>query len=295
MSECTPTVSIGMPVYNGEQFLRLSLDALQAQDFEDFELVISDNASTDATPDICAEYAARDPRIRYSANEANIGAIRNFERVRDLCAGKYFMWASCHDLWEPTFVSTCVDVMERHPSVVVCYPVADWIDLANQRSEVIPCTLETRGLDLASRVQVVLWGLQYCYPIYGLIRGDAARQLTLDRLIVGPDMLALFELSLLGDFAMVPETLLHIRRMPNHGDWAALVERSLNTTLTPANARRLYWRMVAEHLRIVHRRLRRLSRKLMLDLLVLFCMLTKYRYIRTDLARAAQREADLCP
>ncbi|MEM4134638.1 MAG: glycosyltransferase, partial [Candidatus Micrarchaeia archaeon] len=79
-----PLVSIGMPVYNGERFIRQALDSLLAQDYENFELIISDNASEDKTPEICLEYAARDKRIRYYRNEKNMGAAWNFKRVFDL-------------------------------------------------------------------------------------------------------------------------------------------------------------------------------------------------------------------
>ena len=79
-----PRVSIGLPVCNGENYLKQALDSIMAQTYTDFELIISDNASTDRTAQICKEYANRDPRIRYYRNEKNLGAARNFNYVFEL-------------------------------------------------------------------------------------------------------------------------------------------------------------------------------------------------------------------
>ncbi|MHB1620727.1 MAG: glycosyltransferase family 2 protein [Sulfuricella sp.] len=113
----TPKVSIGMPVYNGEKFIFEALDSLIAQTFTDFELIISDNASTDGTEAICREYAARDPRIRYVRQSENRGPVANFQFVLDEAAGKYFMWAAADDEWSPTFVSECCTVLENDSSI----------------------------------------------------------------------------------------------------------------------------------------------------------------------------------
>lgn len=107
-----PVVSIGMPVYNGARYLRDALDALLAQTWTDFELVISDNASTDETERICRAYAQKDARIRYVRQEYNHGPVFNFRYVLDEARGKYFMWAACDDRWEPFCLSQWVSVLE---------------------------------------------------------------------------------------------------------------------------------------------------------------------------------------
>jgi glycosyltransferase involved in cell wall biosynthesis len=98
-SPTIPQVSIGMPVYNGAQYIREALDTLLDQSFADFELIISDNASTDATESICREYAAREARISYVRQKSNIGAPANFHYVLECAVGRYFMWAACDDRW----------------------------------------------------------------------------------------------------------------------------------------------------------------------------------------------------
>jgi glycosyltransferase involved in cell wall biosynthesis len=114
----TPTVSIGMPVYNGEKFIREALDSLLVQTFTDFELIISDNASTDATELICREYAARDLRIYYVRHEVNRGAPANFQFVLDKARGKYFMWAAADDVRSPDFIEKNYCFLENNQNFV---------------------------------------------------------------------------------------------------------------------------------------------------------------------------------
>lgn len=95
-----PSVSIGMPVYNGEKYIREALDSLLVQTFEDFELIISDNCSTDGTLIVCKEYASRDSRVRYIRQDTNIGANANFEFVLRQASGGFFMWLACDDYIE---------------------------------------------------------------------------------------------------------------------------------------------------------------------------------------------------
>lgn len=103
-----PKVSIGMPVYNGEPFIRKALDSLLVQTFTDFELIISDNASTDRTEAMCREYALRDPRIRYVRQSENHGVFFNFQFVLDEARGEYFMWAAADDMWDRKWIECLV-------------------------------------------------------------------------------------------------------------------------------------------------------------------------------------------
>jgi glycosyltransferase involved in cell wall biosynthesis len=123
-----PLVSIGMPLYNGGEYLELALRSLLTQTYENFELVICDNASTDGSEEICKSYADADSRIEFSKNNANLGSIKNFKKVFELSSGEYFVWASCHDLWSPNFLEQCVRVLQEEPSVALCYAKSFWID-----------------------------------------------------------------------------------------------------------------------------------------------------------------------
>jgi len=114
-----PKVTIGMPVYNGATTIRRALDGLLAQSFDDFELIISDNASTDATAEICQEYAARDSRVRYVRQSENIGASMNFRFVLFEADTPYFMWVAADDLWAPSFLARHFAVLEADPGIVL--------------------------------------------------------------------------------------------------------------------------------------------------------------------------------
>jgi len=116
-----PRMSIGLPVFNGGRFLKDTVDSVLAQTFDDFELIISDNASTDDTEEIARAYAARDQRVRYFRNEANLGAAKNFNRVFELARGEYFKWTAHDDICAPSFLLRCIEVLDRDPSVTLCY------------------------------------------------------------------------------------------------------------------------------------------------------------------------------
>ena len=147
MSNKSPLVSIGMPLYNEERFLAQALDSLLAQDFKDFELIISDNASQDATWKICLEYASRDARIRCYRNETNIGAVKNCNRTVALASGRYFMWAAGHDLWHPSYVSRCLNVLTTDPQVALCYAQIRVISYDGGTIELVEEGIDTRGLE----------------------------------------------------------------------------------------------------------------------------------------------------
>jgi len=120
-TEKPPKVSIGMPVYNGEPYIREALDSLLAQTFTDFELIISDNASTDNTESICREYAAKDPRIRYIRQPENRGAIANFKFVLDQARGEYFMWAAHDDRWDSMFIELTSHTLDNDLNVGLAF------------------------------------------------------------------------------------------------------------------------------------------------------------------------------
>jgi glycosyltransferase involved in cell wall biosynthesis len=128
MADKRPLVSIGLPVYNGEQFLRNTLDSLLAQTYENFELIISDNASTDGTREICLEYTRRDRRVKYYQNDANYGGATNMNRVFALSSGDYFMWASDEDYWAPAYANSCMEVLLNSDRIVLAGTWGTFID-----------------------------------------------------------------------------------------------------------------------------------------------------------------------
>ena len=194
----TPLVSIGLFAYNEARFLRTSLDSLLAQDYPHIELIISDNCSTDETETICREYAARDSRIHYHRQTQNIGSAENSIHVLNLASGKYFMWASGHDLWSPTLISACCSLLESHPAAALAYGSADWIDEDGLAWNKESGWYDSRGLEAMQRFFMVFWG--NAHPILGLIRTRYLRELPKIHACVGSDQIVLAELALKGDF-----------------------------------------------------------------------------------------------
>lgn len=193
----TPLVSIGVPVYNEERFLDCALQSLLAQDYPQVEIVLSDNASTDATLAIAHDAAHRDARVRVLRAPVNTGAIINFQRCLDAAHGELFMWAAGHDLWSPNLVTRCVDTLTCHRSAVVAVPDAVWIDSADQPLPQSAGTLDTRGLDPLARAFMLLWANMH--PMYGLMRTQALRSTGPIPNYPGADLILLLRMVLQGD------------------------------------------------------------------------------------------------
>lgn len=215
-----PLVSIGMAVFNCERFLPESIESLLAQDYENFELIISDNASEDRTQEICLEYQARDPRIQYSRNATNMGSIFNGTKVRNLARGKYFMWASDHDLRHPTFLSKGVAVLEDDPEVVLCYSRAQRIDVNGNFLALGPDYLDTRGMSPPARFLHLLNNNCGGEIIYGLYRLEKTKHIKC-KAVWASDVYFLAALTLEGTIAHLPEVLFSLRvirdeQMENH-------------------------------------------------------------------------------
>jgi len=201
-----PRVSIGLPVFNGEKYLRQALDSILAQTFQDFELIISDNASSDKTQHICREYAERDSRIRYYRNRKNLGAAWNFNRVFKLSLGVYFKWAAHDDVIAPEFLSKCVKVLDEDPSIVLCHSKTARIN----ENGVMVGTYHSATNDSQKpheRLRNVLSKKGFPWMIFGVMRTNALSVTHLMRNYIGSDWNLLAEISLIGRIYEIPEYL----------------------------------------------------------------------------------------
>jgi glycosyltransferase involved in cell wall biosynthesis len=211
MPNGTPRVSLGMPVYNAQRFLREVLDSILAQTFGDFELIISDNGSTDATEVICREYAARDQRVAYYPNDrTNHGPGWNYNRTEMLARGEYFKWTAADDLLEPTMLEKCVAALDSDPGAVMAWPLTRVIDEDSKPVRDISFVLPT---DVPSAVQR-FWSLinvkhrrHGAYEIFSLIRLKALRSFPRKGSYARADSVVLARLSLFGRFHLVREFL----------------------------------------------------------------------------------------
>ncbi len=248
-------ISIGMPVYNGEKYICKALDSILEQTFTDFELIISDNASTDRTREICLQYAARDRRVRYSRNKENIGAARNFNRLVELSSGEFFMWAGDHDVWDRTFVSRCVEALTKNRKAVLCYSQVMIIGPENEVLGLSPTSLDTSNLDDPSaRFRKTIREVRFCEMIYGLIRSSVLRQTSIMVPVISPDYLLLAELSLEGTFVQIPEVLFYTRRN-RLGESQREAEQRQIKFMWPERKRFLFAHVVLQYLPLMLRQL----------------------------------------
>ncbi|CAN5644174.1 glycosyltransferase family 2 protein [soil metagenome] len=223
-----PRVTLGLPVYNGEQHLTHALDAILAQTYQNFVLVISDNASTDRTQEICLAYAAKDPRIHYYRNAVNLGAAQNFNRAFELSSSEYFMWASHDDIMLPTLLAKCVAMLDRDPTLVLCHCLVNIIDEDGQVMTAYDDALtlhNARSARPSDRFKDLILIPHYCFDSYALIRASALTMQPIFEGHVGSDRNLLAELGLLGKFYHIPEYLFlnrdHTRRHWPLWQWVA--------------------------------------------------------------------------
>lgn len=224
-----PRVSIGLPVYNGANFLGHAIESVINQTFEDWELIISDNGSTDTTEEICVHYAKQDPRIRYVGSATNKGAAWNFNEVFYQSVGEYFRWLSHDDYLMPTLLEKSVAVLDSNPEYISCatatgaideggYRILDDMpadrDLAcqgltdeSERQRLVFSEMDCR----AKRFYGVLLYSRRCNEVYGLIRRGVMEQTQLHPNYCGGEKVLLAEIALRGKIFELPELLFFVR------------------------------------------------------------------------------------
>ena len=179
-----PAVSIGMPVYNGERSIRLALDSLRAQTFSNFELIISDNASTDGTEAICREYAARDNRIKYLRQSTNLGVGANFKFVLDVAQGEYFMWAACDDIRSSDFIEVNAAFLAANPGYVASTSPNGFEGRSMESGNLVSFALDG---DLYSRFEQFF---EYCWASHGIIYSLVRTEILRNCEIIGQSFMA---------------------------------------------------------------------------------------------------------
>lgn len=209
-SHTSPRVTIGIPVYNGEQFLAAAIDSVLAQSFTDFELIVSDNASTDGTADIARQYAARDSRVQFVRHPRNIGIAGNFGGIVTRARGEFLRWVAVDDLCRPEAVGRCVEALDANPSAVLAYTHTEFIDENDEPRSEFKDYVE--GMHLVAdrpsdRFFQSLANSNWCNPQYGVIRTETLRRTRGLGTYRGSDIVLLAELSLFGTFVEVPERL----------------------------------------------------------------------------------------
>lgn len=256
MTTINPRVTIGLPVYNGQNYLAQTMDSLLAQTYRDFELVIADNASTDRTEVICREYAAADGRIRYHRNEENIGASANYNLVFELGRGDYFKWAAHDDLLAPTFLERCVEVLDNNPDVVLAYTQAKAIDDKGDVVKVYPGKHHFASPVPRERFYEFVLDPHPVVAVFGLMRREVLGRTRLIGKYAGSDRPLLSELSLLGKFHEVPEHLFFYRFHEEQSWGGNKSAQAQQAWYDPRRAGKItfpQWRLLREHVRSIER------------------------------------------
>ncbi|WP_027715178.1 glycosyltransferase family 2 protein [Desulfuromonas sp. TF] len=251
-----PIITVGMPVYNGEEFIRDALDSILSQTFPDFELIISDNASTDGMQKICREYAESDARIRYVRNPENIGAARNYNQVFRMARGKYFHWAAHDDAFRPEYLARCLEVLEKNPDLVLCFTQEVGIDERGNTLAERPYRLDTSLALPEDRFLELLKMHRGSPPIFGLMRADILRQTSLIGSYDGSDQVLLAELALHGRFRQIGENLFLHREHAGRSVHRHRGRHSVTVWFDTANAGKIVfprWRWFWEYFRVIRK------------------------------------------
>jgi glycosyltransferase involved in cell wall biosynthesis len=192
-----PRVSIALPVYNGERYLAVAVESILGQTFDDFELLISDNASTDATEEIARDFASRDERIRYVRQERNLGAGPNFNAAMRLTRADFVKWASFDDALAPGYLQACVDLLDEHPDAPYAHTAAMHINEQGEELGVFDLERRLEDPDPVARFRAVLSAYDF-HSVFALARRSAAMKTGLLYMYSGSDRYYLADLLLQG-------------------------------------------------------------------------------------------------
>jgi glycosyltransferase involved in cell wall biosynthesis len=234
----SPPLSVGLPVYNGAGYLAESIDALLGQSYPDFELIISDNASTDGTLDICRDYARRDARVRYYRQPANIGLAPNHNFVVAKAAGALFKWAAGDDLYARDLLERCVAALETDPRVVLAHAWTAMIDGAGTVTEANTYPLASSAPRAPDRFRSLLFD-SGGDDDGGVMRTDVLRRTAMKESYHHADRTIIAELCLHGPFYQVPDWLYFRRDHPDRAERACPTVRARCANMDPRRADRL--------------------------------------------------------
>ena len=251
----SPPLTIGLPVYNGQNYVSESLDSLLAQTYTDFELIISDNASTDSTEEICRDYAARDSRIRYVRQPMNMGAAPNHNYLVQSARGRLFKWAAHDDLFAPKLVERCIEALEDRPELILAHAYMGTADEHGNTLAIYDYRLDTDSPRASKRFRSLMF-TDGGDDFYGVIRTDVMRRIAPHNSYHNAGRKLVAEMSLYGPFHQVPEVMFFRREHPGRGDNLGSIRR-VSTNLDPRreghSAARLMAEMVAAYVAAISR------------------------------------------
>jgi len=295
MIEAKPLVTLGMPLRNEGKHIAETLENLLKQDYPNFEIVISDNASSDGTREVCQAYQSKDSRISYHRLETPVDANENFNRLVSLAKGEFFAWASGHDRHASNFISALVEPLISDPAAVLSYSEILPISSDGKPLGKLPTPIDTRGINgPVLRLILSFWHLGG-YQIYGLFRTSAMKKTHLfPPRIMGPDLVMLSELALLGTFACVRAPLYSPRmNWTSETDFNKVLERYKRTMFFQKKPSSFpAWHYFAKQLSTLSKASIGVRRKLfLLPIFIFLFMIKNFQILRDDFRRLTCQQA----
>lgn len=258
MLESLPKVSIGLPVYNGEKYLHEAIESVLKQTYQNFELVISDNGSSDRTEAICREFAQSDERVFYYRSDENRGASWNYNRTFKLSTGEYFRWLAADDMLAPTLLEKSVKVLQENPDFILSFTWVLDMDEHGRELEVKRSSVSSDDPNPVARFRGLsaVRGSHNCEEVFGLVRSSVLAETKLIDNYTDSDRTLLADLGLRGCFYEIPEPLFLHRLHPQGSVTANPTRHDRATWFDPGVASKLVfpnWRQLYELMRIVQR------------------------------------------
>lgn len=250
-----PKLCIGLPVYNGQSYIQEAIQSILQQTYTDFTLVISDNASTDATQEICRKFATQDNRITYIRRTENIGAAENFNQLALNSRSPYFKWAAHDDHLHPQFLEKCMFFLEENPNFVLCYSKAKKINEHGEITGTYDYQMRINHAQRTIRFRDLVLVNHFCISAFGVFRTDVLKKTNLIGKYVGSDRILIAETALYGAQYEIPEYLFYRRE---HAEASTMKYNQYDRLawFDPRQKKKLnfkYWKTLQEYLRVIRR------------------------------------------
>ena len=288
-----PKVSLGLPVYNGEKFIAATLNSIVNQTYTNFDLIISDNCSTDATKEICMSFSEKDSRITFVENEKNLGAAGNFNKVFKISKGKYFKWATHDDVLKPEFLERCVTILEEFNDVNLCYSKRIIINEKDEELEFVSDGLFLNQNETVDRYRRFLKRFRYttkwAIPVLGVFRKSELEKTRLLGAYPAADTMILCEIALRGKLYEIDEYLFMSRKHEQMSNKANPTANKLAVFYDPKNKGKVQlprWKWLFENKKSIKIANLNLSTKIRCYASLLLWSIFRLKSLFIDLIRA---------
>lgn len=292
-----PRITVGLPVYNGQKYLEAAIESHLAQSFGDFELVISDNGSTDATGDICGRYAQLDARVKYLKSPINRGILWNHRRVLEPVdpSTPYFRWAGADDILEPGLLAAMVEVLDTRPEIEAVMPATKNIDEEGTVIRTMERSLNLESPDVFERARQILLANYQHVIAYGLLRAPSLRRMRTGPHYIGWDPVFIWELALRGPVFQLVEPAL-LRRFHRGSISRVKTVKEMRKWVEPGTSAGMnfpHWAWAYERTRSLLATPMNLGEKLRITMFLMRTTLWQRQQLARDITQATRRALKL--